>query len=547
MVLLRPFSIFLLLALMASAKILSYEQLKDEPKSLAKDYYINRLINEGNYTKDQIKALSKDVYRRAGLVQKSIDKILPPAPKPSPCRGVNAKNILDANITCQNMLGTISFGLKLNAKTRTDLAAKLAVSYPQKAQMLLDLNEENPALEFAKNGNTQNFMALFYAGNAAQTVKFFSAEFDADFMNKFYGEKGFTALLNDLVINKKYDSFRQNFLKIDENLTEKNDAFMLGINALTLDQDDMAFKFFSRAKATFERDWQRDNAAFWLYLISKDEAYLNELAKSGDVNIYSLYARDLANGEPFEVIVPRPAKEKPENFDVTDPLLWVKTAALAKDMNATEASRYAQRFYTKESVGAYAYFMQKAAGWSKHYFLMPQSLEIDDANVTRKSMIYALGRQESLFIPSVISTSYAIGMMQFMPFLANAIGKKELKIENFDQDDLFKPDIAFKFSNHHLNYLEKFLYHPLFIAYAYNGGIGFTKKLITREDMFKEGKYEPFLSMELVPVTETRNYGKKVLANYVIYSALMGSNIRISQLFESLTKPSLTDKFRTKE
>ena len=175
---------------------------------------------------------------------------------------------------------------------------------------------------------------------------------------------------------------------------------------------------------------------------------------------------------------------------------------------------------------------------------MPESLELEDTNVTRKSMIYALGRQESLFIPSLISTSYALGMMQFMPFLANTIGKKELKIENFDQDDMFKQDVAFKFANYHLDYLEKFLFHPLFIAYAYNGGIGFTKKLITRDDMFKEGIYEPFLSMELVPVTETRNYGKKVLANYVVYSALMGSNIKISQLFEILSSPSATDKFR---
>ena len=46
----------------------------------------------------------------------------------------------------------------------------------------------------------------------------------------------------------------------------------------------------------------------------------------------------------------------------------------------------------------------------------------------------------------------------------------------------------------------------------------------------KEGKFEPFLSIELVPVAETRNYGKKVLANYVIYMALNGSSIKISQL-----------------
>lgn len=541
---LRLFSVLSLFIVLGSAKILSYEELKDEPKSLVKDYYINRLINEGSYTKEQIKELAKDVYRRAGPVQKSIDKILPPAPKPSLCPGVNPKNILDANITCQNALTTISFALKLDVKTRTQLAAKLADFYPQKAQTLLILNDENPAVKFAQNGDTKNFMALFNASSISQTMKFFGTEFDAGFMDKFYQEKGFSTLLNDIVINKKYDAFRQNLLKIDENITEKNDAFMLGINAITLKNDTAALKFFAKAKASFEREWQRDNATFWLYLISKDEIYLNELAQSSDVNIYSLYARDFTNAEPFEVIVPRPSKEKPENFDVTDPFLWVKTAALAKQMNAQQASEYAKRFYTKESVGAYAYFMQRAAGWDKHYFLMPESLELEDTNVTRKSMIYALGRQESLFIPSLISTSYALGMMQFMPFLANTIGKKELKIENFDQDDMFKQDVAFKFANYHLDYLEKFLFHPLFIAYAYNGGIGFTKKLITRDDMFKEGIYEPFLSMELVPVTETRNYGKKVLANYVVYSALMGSNIKISQLFEILSSPSATDKFR---
>ena len=311
-----------------------------------------------------------------------------------------------------------------------------------------------------------------------------------------------------------------------------------------LGQDDIAFSLFSRAKNTFERAWQRDNATFWLYQISKNEDFLKELSLSKDANIYSLYARDVFGGEPLEVIVPRPSKQNIENFDVSDPFLWNKTAALAKDMNATQASEFAMKFYTNESIGAYAYFMQKAHGWEKQYFLMPSSPELEGISTERKSMIYALARQESLFIPSVVSTSYALGMMQFMPFLANAIGKKELKIPNFDQDDLFKTDVAFKFANHHLNYLDKFLYHPLFTAYAYNGGIGFTKKVITRDDMFKEGRFEPFLSIELVPVAETRNYGKKVLANYVIYMALNGSSIKISQLFENLTKPALTDKFR---
>ncbi len=541
---LRHFSILSLACVALLGKIYTYEELKKEPKSLAKDYYINRLINEGSYTKEQIADLSRDVFRKAGLVQKSIDKILPPKAAPSKCPGINAKNITQANLTCQNLLTSIAFSLKLDNHTREILAANLAKTNPEKSKILLALNEVNPAKAFANLNDTKSFLELFNASSPQNKSILFSESFDANFMTKLYSQKGFTNLLNDIVLNKKYEGFRRNLLSIDPAITEKNDAFTLGLNAILLGQDDIAFSLFARAKSTFERAWQRDNATFWQYQISKNESFLKELGASKDANIYSLYARDLIGGEPLEVIVPRPNKQNIENFDVSDPFLWNKTVALAKDMNATQASEFAKKFYTNESIGAYAYFMQKAHGWEKQYFLMPSSPELDGISNERKSMIYALARQESLFIPSVVSTSYALGMMQFMPFLANAIGKKELKIPNFDQDDLFKTDIAFKFANHHLNYLDKFLYHPLFTAYAYNGGIGFTKKLITRDDMFKEGKFEPFLSIELVPVAETRNYGKKVLANYVIYMALTGSNIKISQLFENLTKPALTDKFR---
>ena len=544
MVLLRHFSILSLACVALLGKIYTYEELKKEPKSLAKDYYINRLINEGSYTKEQIADLSRDVFRKAGLVQKSIDKILPPKAAPSKCPGINAKNITQANLTCQNLLTSIAFSLKLDNHTREILAANLAKTNPEKSKILLALNEVNPAKAFANLNDTKSFLELFNASSPQNKSILFSESFDANFMTKLYSQKGFTNLLNDIVLNKKYEGFRRNLLSIDPAITEKNDAFTLGLNAILLGQDDIAFSLFARAKSTFERAWQRDNATFWQYQISKNESFLKELGASKDANIYSLYARDLIGGEPLEVIVPRPNKQNIENFDVSDPFLWNKTVALAKDMNATQASEFAKKFYTNESIGAYAYFMQKAHGWEKQYFLMPSSPELDGISNERKSMIYALARQESLFIPSVVSTSYALGMMQFMPFLANAIGKKELKIPNFDQDDLFKTDIAFKFANHHLNYLDKFLYHPLFTAYAYNGGIGFTKKLITRDDMFKEGKFEPFLSIELVPVAETRNYGKKVLANYVIYMALTGSSIKISQLFENLTKPALTDKFR---
>lgn len=66
-------------------------------------------------------------------------------------------------------------------------------------------------------------------------------------------------------------------------------------------------------------------------------------------------------------------------------------------------------------------------------------------------------------------------MMQFMPFVAKDIAAKE-QMKNFDSDDMFNPIVAYNFANIHLDYLNSYLLHPVFVAYAYNGGIGFTKE-----------------------------------------------------------------------
>jgi len=85
--------------------------------------------------------------------------------------------------------------------------------------------------------------------------------------------------------------------------------------------------------------------------------------------------------------------------------------------------------------------------------------------------------------------------------------------------------------------------HPLFVAYAYNGGMGFTKKHL-QAGAFSQGAYEPFLSMERMINEESREYGKKVLANYVVYRHLLGEEVSIKNLFEMLLIPSVTDRFR---
>ena len=536
---------FILPAIFAAAAfggVKSFEEIKDEPKGLAKDYYFYRLLTEGDYTKEQAQILNKDVFRRAGILAKKLAEILPPKKVKGNCDSVGVKNILDANVTCQKQRLRVPFMMKLKKETRQKLADKFKDSDPIIYRRLSALNEKHPEDEFAKFNDTDAFLVYF---NQSSHKDKFDKIFDANFINSLATKKEFHALANDLIIDKKLAKFRQNFLAIKETELAGKDAFMLGVNAVLLNSPKDAMRFFARAEAAFDRQDRKDNAVFWLYLLSKNTIYLDKLNQSRDVNIYTLYANELTGASPaVNIVTPTPTKEKVADYDIKDPFLWQKTFKMIKEMSAQDAAKHSETFNTKETLGQYAYLMEKASGYKDSYFVMPFVDELEDVNATRKALLYAIGRQESRFIPAVISTSYALGMMQFMPFLANHIGKKELQIPNFDQDDMFDPRLALKFADHHLNYLEKYLYHPLFVAYAYNGGIGFTKKMLQRGDLFNEGEYEPFLSMELVPFAESRDYGKKVLANYVIYLGIVRSSTSISTLFESLKTPSLTDKFR---
>jgi soluble lytic murein transglycosylase len=50
--------------------------------------------------------------------------------------------------------------------------------------------------------------------------------------------------------------------------------------------------------------------------------------------------------------------------------------------------------------------------------------------------------------------------------------------------------------------------------------------------------------MEKMKNIEAKEYGKKVLANYVIYLNKLGVTTRIFPLLRTLATPSLTDRFR---
>jgi transglycosylase SLT domain protein len=526
-----------LAVLTLNAQIKSYEEIKDEPKSLAKDYYIHRLLTQTKYDKAQMKELRYEIYRNKGKVGKEMARIFGALPVQK--KGCAKFSLLDANSSCLTTLLTQKIAQNLDKNALNKLVAKFGKSSEQ-IDLIYAMREKNPLEHLISTQNVSGFFKIYDTDKNAK----FDINLSSEFASKLASYEKFGDFMQDLVINKKLPKLRASFAKIDATYARGEGAFWAGINALMHGKNDNAYALFYRAQQTLNKSpHRRDNAKFWTYLISKDEKILRELANSSHVNLYSLYAKETLGIRNLDLIIPQPSRENLAGYDNTDPFLWVKTKAKADKMSPSELRNFATKFDTKSTIGEWAYMQNIIGGYKDNIYAMPFMEYIGDGDTHRKALILAIARQESRFVPASVSISYALGMMQFMPFVANDIAK-QYAIPNFDQDDMFNPQIAYKFANIHLDYLEKSLKSPVFIAYAYNGGLGFTRKTLRQEDLFKRGKFEPFLSMELVAYAESREYGKRVLGNFVVYSQILGENVSVRKLLDDLLVPQNSDFIR---
>jgi len=321
-----------------------------------------------------------------------------------------------------------------------------------------------------------------------------------------------------------------------------NKSFNYGIKMVEKNQLGKAAQHFNAAYKQYVDRWEKDKALFWLYMVTKNKSYLSKLKKSYHINMYTLLAADLTESQyPRSIITPSISKESVYGINEKDPIHWAKIKA-RMNLPSTDLEDLADTCESKATVGMHTYLKAKACNYKKSYFPKPYRRLMRRYSKERQAIIYAIARQESRFVPASVSRSFALGMMQFMPFLIDHVAKQ--RGEHIDYDDIFNPRKAIQYADHHLNYLEKWLYHPLFVAYAYNGGIGFTKRLIKKNNYFRKGAFEPYLSMEKMTNVEAREYGKRVLTNYVIYLNKLGKPTRLLPYINQLTIPSKTDRFR---
>lgn len=138
------------------------------------------------------------------------------------------------------------------------------------------------------------------------------------------------------------------------------------------------------------------------------------------------------------------------------------------------------------------------------------------------ALIYAVARQESAFNPLARSHAGARGIMQLMPATARYI-LREMQTPIGKTADLNDPVSSVALGQQYLHYLMGKPYienNLVYVAVAYNAGPG---NLLKWKERYSN---DPLLFIETIPSLQTRNYVQNILANYWIYSEMLGNSDR---------------------
>ncbi len=536
-------SLLILVPLLLSAE-LTLEELSQKPRGHVRDFHIWQYM-QADINASQADAAYSLVDKHNSKIFKAYAKKTTKASirKQHKCSKGDIEFLLnETNTSCINTGLNYTKAMKLTHKQRTKFSNVLKDDYPNKSHILSVMNQK-PFLDSLLKSGSDNYLMLYNGLGKTNRHRYFNVKLSKEHINVLAKGKGFSRAIKLTVTDNYMHKMQEALLDLRPQDLSAQSYFFLALNALKFKAINKASHYLeiSHNKAYYQMD--KDRALFWQYIILKEHRYLKLLSLSSDINIYSLWAREKLHLKTENYFSNLDLEDKPSQYDFSDPYIWEDVLSKIRSASKDELLELREVFNSKNDEVANAFIYSKALDYKVHNYIMPYKKATNTLSSDDKALIYALGRQESHFIPSALSRSFALGVMQMMPFLIKDLAKQ--RKEHVALQDMFDPYKNIEYSIKHLKYLQKHLYHPLFIAYAYNGGIGFTKRYLL-EGNFSEGSFEPYLSMELMANTESREYAKKVLANYVIYKKIIGDEVKISALFETLTEPIYTDRFRTK-
>jgi soluble lytic murein transglycosylase len=130
----------------------------------------------------------------------------------------------------------------------------------------------------------------------------------------------------------------------------------------------------------------------------------------------------------------------------------------------------------------------------------------------RPAFVAAIILNESSYDPSAVSSVGARGLMQLLPDTGKWVAGK-LGILDYTDDLLFDAETNLRLGVWYLDFLsDRYGGDPVLVACAYHAGHGNVDTWLTRYS--RDGRT---LSLDEIPMENTRSYARKVVDSYAIY------------------------------
>ena len=166
------------------------------------------------------------------------------------------------------------------------------------------------------------------------------------------------------------------------------------------------------------------------------------------------------------------------------------------------------------------YDMARLAGviynYKETYPILPETRSLKDI-----AMVNAIIRKESGFNPHAVSGAGARGLMQLMPQTAQLIGRdlgRDISVRDLTADPQLNVTLG---EAYFLQKLERFKGHKELTLAGYNAGPLNSEKWIARYGDPRGDDIDFLTWLEMIPYSETRDYVRRVMANYRVYQNLL--------------------------
>lgn len=303
--------------------------------------------------------------------------------------------------------------------------------------------------------------------------------------------------------------------------------FNLGLSYYALGDYEKAFEHFLNSTRNSTSKEEISGGYFWAYksalLLGREDAGDYLVKASNGTGFYHAVASSML-GLPVASRALRVVMED-ESFPKTARLIkaiWeagfpeyarLEAFKRLRELSASDIialSRLDPHLAVRLAVRRYGYgsLVYNAVAFPKPYRSMVE--RASERYSIESALIYAVMRQESLFDPYAVSVANARGLMQLIDSTAQYMARREgIRIRN-----IYDPETNILLGTAYLRYLLDQWGGDLVRTLAsYNAGPSRVRNWAQYPDHY--------LFIETIPIRETRDYVKRVLYNYYVYSELL--------------------------